>query len=171
MRILYYKPWFPGLKVLLANFLFLLASVPGYGQSPCSAPAALIQQKGETMFSREQEQYLGEVIAEQLRLGTRVYPQTELSEPLKRIAARLLKYLPENHYRFEFSLIEMAEPNAFALPGGKVFVSTRVVAFVENEDELAAVLAHEMGHILARQSSVEMTKAFKDVLGISCGWR
>jgi WD40 repeat protein len=166
MIILRQKLRFVGL-VLLMFLPPLVASIPGYGQSSCSAPAVPIQQKGETIFSPEQEQYLGEIIAEQLRLGTLVYPQTELSEPLTRIAARLLKYLPENQYRFQFSLMEMAEPNAFALPGGKVFVSTRLVAFAENEDELAAVLAHEMGHILARQSSVEMTKEFKDVLGIS----
>ncbi len=51
--------------------------------------------------------------------------------------------------------------------GGRVFVSTRLIAFVESEDELAAVIGHEMGHILARQASVEMTRAFKNVLGIS----
>ena len=112
MLILHCKHRFAGLVVIA--FLSLVTSISGYAQSPCSAPPALIQQKGQTIFSPEQEQYLGDVIADQLRLGTLVYPQTELSAPLTRIADRLLKYLPENQYRFQFSLMEMGEPNAFA---------------------------------------------------------
>lgn len=79
-------------------------------------PAVSITPKGETIFSAQQEQYLGDVIAEQLRLGLIVYPQTELQQPLDRIATRLLKYLPENQYQFQFSLMEVPEANAFALP-------------------------------------------------------
>lgn len=133
----------------------------------CDVRPPAITPKGPTIFSPEQEVYLGDVVAEQLRGGLRVYAQPELTKPLDQIAARLTRYLPADQYRFRFELIEIPQANAFALPGGRVFVSRRLVAFVENEDELAGVLAHEMGHVLARQSSVEMSRTMREVLKIT----
>jgi WD40 repeat protein len=154
------------IPALLALFTFFLEAT-GHAQAPCSLPPVTLAIKGETIFSPDQERQLGEILAEQLRLGGLVYPATELTEPLNRIAASLLKYFPNTPHRFEFSLLESPVPNAFVLPGGKVYVSTRLVALAESEDELAGVIGHEMGHVLARQGSIDLTKAFKDTLGVS----
>ena len=98
--------------------LLLASAISGNAQAPCAGPAATLKPKGPTIFSPEQEGYLGEIVAQQLSLGMIVYPQAELTAPLDRIAARLLKYLPENPYRFQFSLVESSDANAFALPAG-----------------------------------------------------
>lgn len=118
------------------------------------------------MFSPQQEGYLGEAVVEQMQRDLRVYRQPELTEPIERIAKRLNRYFPDNRYQFQFSLIEIPEANAFVVPGGHVFLSRRLIAFVQSEDELAGVIGHEMGHALARQASVNMTQVFRSVLKI-----
>ncbi len=147
--------------------VFCLLSVRIFAQNTCDAPPALVNPKGSTIFSPEQEGYLGDIIAETIPQRLRVYPQTALLAPVERIAARLEQYLPRNQYSFKFSLVEIPEANAFALPGGRIYISRRLIAFVQSEHELAGVIAHEMGHIVARQASMQMTRTFKQILGVT----
>jgi len=51
------------------------------------------------------------------------------------------------------------------MPGGRVYVSRKMVAFLRNEDELAGLLGHELGHLAARQQAMELSRDFRDVLG------
>ena len=96
-----------------------------------------------------------------------VYRLPGLSEVPDAIAARLLRHLPPNEYKFQFTVIEIPSANAFAMAGGRIFVSRRLVAALQSEDELAGILGHEMGHVLARQSSVEFSKLLRDVLKVT----
>ena len=77
---------------------------------------------------------------------------------MKRIATRLQKVVPETSYDFEFELFESKTVNAFALPGGKVAVYTGLLGYMRNEAELAAVVGHEMGHIIARHGEERMSQ-------------
>ena len=61
-------------------------------------------------------------------------------------------------YPFTFHLVDMPEPNAFALPGGKVGVHTGLFKVVNDRNELAAVMAHEVAHVTARHSAERMTR-------------
>jgi len=147
--------------------VFCVLSLRIFAQNTCDAPPAIVNPKGSTIFSPEQEGYLGEIIAEAIQQRQLVYRQPALLAPVERIAARLQQYLPRNQYFFQLSLVEIPEANAFALPGGRIYISRRLIAFVQSEDELAGVIAHEMGHIVARQSSMQMTRTFKKVLGVT----
>jgi hypothetical protein len=146
--------------------IFFLPFCAVLAQTPCDSSLKPIQPRGATIFSPEQEGFLGEAVTEQMQRGLPVYRQPGLTDPLDRIAARLQPYLPGSAYRFQFSLIELAQTNAFSIPGGRIFVSRKLVEFVRNEDELAGVLAHEMGHVVARQASVDISKMFSDVLKV-----
>ena len=53
------------------------------------------------------------------------------------------------------------------MPGGRIYITRKLIAFARNEDELAGVLAHELGHLAARQTAADMTRAFKKVLGVT----
>ena len=110
---------------------------------------------------------MGDVFAEQIQRRLPIYRKVGLTAPLDGIAAKLSQHLPASEYRFQFSIIEIPQANAFAIPGGRIFVSRRLIAFVQNEDELAGVLAHEMGHVIARQGAVDMTKAFNEALKVT----
>jgi hypothetical protein len=61
----------------------------------------------------------------------------------------------------------MPETNAFNIPGGHVFLSRKLVAFVQNEDELAGVIAHELGHAVVRHGATDMSEVLRKILGVS----
>ena len=61
-----------------------------------------------------------------------------------------LSELPDETWTFQ--VVDTAEPNAFALPGGHVYVSRGLLALVNSEDELAGVIGHEIGHVTGRHS-------------------
>ncbi|MGH7819188.1 MAG: M48 family metalloprotease, partial [Candidatus Binatia bacterium] len=60
-------------------------------------------------------------------------------------------------YPFSFKVVDSPEVNAFSLPGGPVYVNLGLIELVETEDELAAVIAHEMAHVVSRHATERMT--------------
>lgn len=69
------------------------------------------------------------------------------------IGERLARCSPRKGVDYRFHVVELDEPNAFALPGGSIFVSRRLIALVNDESELSNVLAHEIGHVAARHAA------------------
>jgi beta-barrel assembly-enhancing protease len=153
--------------MLLRWALLLLTISPLIAQATCEVIYPPIPLRGPTIFSPTQEAFLGDFFEEQARRATPVYVQPELTERMNQIVARLLTFLPATEYKFQLTLIELADANAFAIPGGRIFVSRRLIASVEDEDELAGILAHEMGHVLARQGSVDMTRYLREITKVT----
>jgi hypothetical protein len=156
---------FAVLKKLCICMVWLCVS--SFAQQTCDTAPPTIAPKGSTIFTPEQEGYLGDVIVETMQRQLRTYRQPNLTAPLERIGVRLKQFLPAQAYAFQFALVEIPDVNAFVIPGGRIFVSRRLISFVESEDELAGVIAHEMGHVLARQASVDMTRTFRDELKVT----
>src|SRR5262247_2330978 len=74
----------------------------------------------------------------------------EISGYVKKIGARLTKDpAVRTDVQYHFEIVDMPEPNAFALPGGFVYVSRGLLALLNSEDELANVIGHEIGHVAA----------------------
>src|SRR2546423_7915126 len=69
--------------------------------------------------------------------------------------------------RYQFFVVDLPDANAFTSPGGRIYVTRKLIAFAASEDELAGVLAHELGHAASGQLSAEMTRLFRDVLGVN----
>jgi Peptidase family M48 len=133
----------------------------------CNPPVALPSATEPNIFSEEQEIYLGDAIAEHIQRNFRVIEDTDVTGYLTRLGERLAKHLPLNQLRFQFFLVDLPDANAFVLPGGRIFVSRKLVAAAQTEDELASVMAHEMGHLVVHQGAVDMTRMFREVLGIT----
>ncbi len=75
------------------------------------------------------------------------------------VGARIAAHSPRQDVEYHFAVVDMEEPNAFALPGGWVFVSRGLLAVLESEDELAGVMAHEVVHVAARHAVQRQTAA------------
>lgn len=69
--------------------------------------------------------------------------------------------------QWEVVVFEDKTLNAFALPGGKIGVHTGLIAFVDNQDQLAAVIGHEIGHVLAKHGNERMSQQLGTQLGVS----
>src|SRR5262245_13641479 len=158
------------MKILFKCCLLLLASgqacVTINAQQPCLPPAPQLSRE-PNLFTEGQEVDLGDAIAEQIQRNFRVIDDDEVTGHLRRIGERVVKHLPPTKLRFQFFLVDLPEANAFVLPGGRIYVSRKLVAFTRSEDELAAVISHEIGHLVARQQSLTMTRRLREALGVT----
>jgi predicted Zn-dependent protease len=108
--------------------------------------------------------------AQELNLGARYYPETTqtsggvvpqdtgLETYVNQVGQRLAAASHRSRLPWEFNVVNTNEINAFALPGGKVSITRGLITKMQNEDELAAVLGHEIGHITARHSVAQYTR-------------
>jgi predicted Zn-dependent protease len=137
-------------------------------QQNCPLPPSLGPiSPAENIFSDTQEVDLGDALAETIALHVNIIHNEELTGHLHDLGNRLVQHLPPTHLNFRFYLVDLPEVNAFSIAGGRIYVSRKLVAFSHNDDELAGVLAHELGHIVTHQTAIEVTRAFREVLGVT----
>ncbi|GAA5176454.1 hypothetical protein GCM10025771_11190 [Niveibacterium umoris] len=74
------------------------------------------------------------------------------------VGQRVAAALPKRQFNYHFSVVDQVEPNAFAVPGGYIYVSRGLLALIRSEDELAGVLGHEIQHVERRHSVRQMKK-------------
>ncbi len=91
-----------------------------------------------------------------------IYRTPVTSDYVEAIGSRLEGNLEDNPFTFKFNIVDQFEPNAFAAPGGWVYVSRGLLVLANSEDELAGVIGHEITHITRRHSA---TRQRRGVLG------
>ncbi len=114
--------------------------------------------KGVNIYSIEREIALGKQLAQEVQRQAKVVEDPLISEYINRIGQNLVRN-SDAKVPFTFQLIEGDSPNAFALPGGYIFVYTGLIKLADEEDELAAALAHEIAHVAARHMTKQATKS------------
>jgi hypothetical protein len=77
----------------------------------------------------------------------------ELDAYVSEIGRRLLRGVPRRSFHYQFAIVDQFEPNAFALPGGYIFISRGLLALANSEDELANTIGHEIVHAARRHAS------------------
>ena len=159
------------MTLLLRAASLLAFSLPATGilgaQQTCPQPPVLERVAGKTIFTDQQEIDLGDAMGDSLAREFVLIDDPALTAHLEELGARLARYLPPNNLRFRFFLIDLPEVNAFSLSGGRIYVARKMVALTRSDDELAGVLAHEMGHIVTHQHSILMTQLLRRVLGVT----
>ncbi len=99
-----------------------------------------------------QEVELGAEAAQQVEQQMGLVQDPALEDYLRAIGEKLAAVSLRPEGPWSFAVVDMPEPNAFALPGGFVYVTRGLLTLANSEDELAGVLGHEMGHVSARHS-------------------
>ncbi len=112
----------------------------------------------KTSLTREQEAMLGNQAAAQVEREMEVLQNPEVEAWLNQIGQQLAKTPQANAYPYHFKLVNEESINAFALPGGPMFVHTGLIRAADNEGEVAGVLAHEMSHVALRHGAAQMSK-------------
>ena len=110
-------------------------------------------------MSEEDEQALGDQAARQVSAELGIVDDPALSAYIERLGRRLAQFSPRQDVDYSFQIVAMEEPNAFALPGGYIYVSRGLLALANSEAEVANVLAHEIGHVAARHAAQRDTAA------------
>lgn len=127
------------------------------GLSGC-AHAPYTQRSQFILLSRSQENTLGQEAAQDILKKEKQATDSRYVDPVRRCGKRIADASAEPDFDWEFHVIDAPDTvNAFALPGGKVFVYTGLFTLTATEPELATVIAHEAGHVIARHGAERMS--------------
>ncbi|WP_242347002.1 M48 family metalloprotease [Anaeromyxobacter terrae] len=121
------------------------------------------------LVSKDQEIALGKESAEQVKQQMGVYPDEKVQAYVREIGMRIAKASERPDLPWQFTVLDDPTVNAFALPGGPVFITRGILTYLGSEAELASVLGHEIGHITARHSVEQLSKQQLAQLGLGVG--
>jgi predicted Zn-dependent protease len=112
------------------------------------------QPGGFNTFSLEQEVQIGQQAAAEAERQLPMLPARDpLSDYVSTLGHRLAQQVPEPRYPYSFKVVNQKEINAFALPGGPVYINVGTVQAADNEAQLAGVIAHEIAHVYMRHAT------------------
>ena len=120
-----------------------------------------------SLMSEAQEVQLGQEMDAQVKREMGVYNDPELQRYVSEVGLRLARASERPHLPWHFTVVDEPAVNAFALPGGYIYVTRGILAFLHNEEQMAGVLGHEIGHVTARHSAQQYTKATSAGLGLT----
>ena len=123
----------------------------------------------KSSISKEKEIQLGKEAAAEVGRQMEVVNNPEIEAWLNQIGSQLAKTPQANAYPYYFRLVNEESINAFALPGGPMFVHTGLIKAADNEGEVAGVLAHEMSHVALRHGVSQMgrSQTWQTILGLA----
>jgi predicted Zn-dependent protease len=141
------------LLALPALSVLVVASTMGCALNPVSGKPEV------ALVSVEQEREIGKEQTKKLEKTVGFVQEGQVPGYVEAIGQRLVKHSPRQDVKYGIHVVDMPEPNAFALPGGYVFVTRGLLTLFNSEDELANVLGHEIGHVAARHSVQRASRA------------
>lgn len=121
---------------------------------------------GFNLFSVEQDVELGRQSAQQIAQQVPLLRDEQTVNYVRQLGARLAARAPGHRFPYQFNVVASREVNAFALPGGFIFVNAGAIMNARNEGELAGVMAHEIMHVALRHGTNQASKAYVAQAGI-----
>ncbi len=139
----------------MAAIIAVMIAAPVFGQTVIKPP--------KNKYTPQQDVELGRKAADEVRRQYPIIHDEKISNYLAKLGARLVESSPpelkEPIYEFSFTPVNLKEINAFALPGGPMFVYRGMFDAAASEAEVAGVMAHELSHVLLRHGTANATKA------------
>jgi predicted Zn-dependent protease len=121
------------------------------------------------LVSHEQEAQIGRQQDEQILKSGQVYEDPGLQDYVQELGSRLAEKSERPELPWTFRVLDDEIVNAFAAPGGYIYVTRGILAHLNSEAELATVLGHEIGHVTARHSANQMSKQQLMGVGLAVG--
>jgi Zn-dependent protease with chaperone function len=151
---------------IIAVIMFSLAHSAALG--------AVAQQRelkpGFNLFSKEQDVQIGKEAATQIEQEMPIIRNRTLEDYARKLASRLWLLPEADQYPYSIQIVHQPSINAFALPGGPMFIHTGLIDAADNEAQLAGVIAHEISHVALRHGTNQASKATPfQLLGMLAG--
>lgn len=122
---------------------------------------------GSNMFTVQQEVQAGQQAAAQTNRQMPILSNSSpIAQYVQKLGERLASFAPGEQWPYSFHVVDQKEINAFALPGGPVYVNLGTIQVADNEAELAGVMAHEISHVVQRHATRAATKQYKAQVGL-----
>ena len=135
-------------KLARTVLLTILVATPAWAAGPNDLPS--IGSPAEAAISLDDEYRIGLSVLREYRNSDLIIEDPEVTQYIERVGHLLSSHAQEGNHRFQFVVIKDPSVNAFAVPGGFIFVHSGLVLATNNESELAGVLAHEISHVTQR---------------------
>lgn len=143
---------------------FLLIPVLVFFSNGCASEYNLATRQEEVFYySTDKEVKIGESIAKAIEKEYKLVDDPLVQNRVQEIGKKIVSVSDRKDINYSFYVLDDKEVNAFALPGGFIYVNKGLIEKVNNDDELAGVLAHEVGHLVARHS----IKKLQAIMGYS----
>ena len=156
--------------LVLVALLIACGGCASSGSSRGAEASDRAKERRRTVIMTTQDNVrVGREAAEQVAAEIGTLDDPELVAYVERIGKKLLRGLPRRDFAYRFAIVDQMEPNAFALPGGYIFVSRGLLALANNEDELANVIGHEIIHAFRRHAQQQQAVA-ASLPGLSMPW-
>ena len=136
-----------------AKLTLALLLVTGCAKNPVTGSREFV------LLSEGQEIAMGQEAAQQVEASIGLVDDAELQAYVRRIGANLAAKSERPNIPWRFGVVDDPTPNAFALPGGPIYITRGLLSLMDSEAELASVLGHEIGHITARHSVSQISRA------------
>ena len=144
----------------------LLLSLTGSLLSAC-ATNPVTGDSDFVLMSEQDEIRLGQKYSTEVLKEMPPYQNPALEEMVQRVGKQLASHSHRPDLDYQFTIVDSSSVNAFALPGGYIFITRGMLAYLNSEAELAAVLGHEIGHVTARHRvRQQSTATVTDLLGV-----
>src|SRR6201997_516946 len=142
-------------RVAASTMIAILAVALVWAQGPTQF------HPGFNLFTKAQDVQVGQENAALVRKQMPIIRDPFLNEYVTRVGKRLVSGREAQESGFPFTFEVVADPsiNAFALPGGPMFINTGLLRSVDNEAQLAGVMGHEMSHVILRHSTNQASKS------------
>lgn len=141
------------MSLRLVAVLVLLMQLAGCAVNPATGRNNFV------MMSEQQELDLGRRYNQEILKQNPRYADEKLQAYVQQVGERVAKSSHRNQLDYQFSVVDSPDINAFALPGGYIYIHRGLLAYLNSEAELAAVLAHEIGHVTARHSVQQQSQS------------
>jgi predicted Zn-dependent protease len=136
---------------ILTAALFLLHGCEGFLLAPIA----------HASLSVEKEKEMGKRLVLQIERQLEIIRDPTVQQFLERIGERIVSHSGHAPYDFRFYVVKSPDPNAFAIPGGHVFLASGLIIMASSEDEIAGVVGHEIAHIKARHIAKRIERSRK----------
>jgi predicted Zn-dependent protease len=123
-------------------------------------------QREVSLMGEGQEISIGQQVDVEIRREMGVYDDPELQRYVSDLGMRLAKVSHRPELPWHFTVVDNAAINAFAAPGGYIYITRGILAYMQDEAELVGVLGHEIGHVTARHAAQQYTRATGGQLGL-----
>jgi predicted Zn-dependent protease len=115
---------------------------------------------GWNLFSPQQDVEIGREVSREAERKLRFVAAPQVASYVSGLGKRLAANAPGERYPYQFKVVNDRELNAFALPGGFLYVNSGIITAADNEAQLAGVLAHEIAHVALRHGTNQLTKSY-----------
>ncbi|UCE40954.1 MAG: M48 family metalloprotease [Candidatus Aminicenantes bacterium] len=122
-----------------------------------------------SLISEKEEIALGKQTDEEIKAQYGIYSDQALNAYVQRVGQSMTPLTHRPHLNYHFAVLDTPVVNAFAVPGGYVYVTRGILALMNSEAELAVVLGHELGHVNARHSVAKLSQLMLAQFGLAVG--